>query len=625
MGLVMCHERPSAPAPSGPLVPSDPSLDSPARRSPRLHVTSCAPTDRREITDPFVARHRVVGSVSSRSPSSRSGVVVGPRRRVRRRAYPRPRAQHRRRRVVSGGPQMPAWVVGSPRAGRDRSPPAGGIAPPSPADGELLVASRPAACAAPTCTSPRATWPAPSRTVPGHQVGRVGRAGAGPRGSPSATGSASPGSRSTCGECRWCRSGAEPLPRVDVHGLGRRRRVRRADRRPRGVRLRALPDDIPAVAPGPLLCAGHHRLPGAAPGEPAARRSAGIWFRLQRPPDRPARPGPGRRLCTSPPAASRTRARPRAHGAAWVGGAADPPPVPLTRRSSSPAGELVPVALRAWTGRHPLARRHPHRRARASPSTSSSGATLRSPRTPAATAEHRLAATCAVTLEHPPPRPPLGSVAAHLTTYPSTPPTGRWPTSPPAACAGRHARPLTGLRPDTCPADPTGRRKPADWSPTHDFRAVDLRLVTNPCPSPPAPTADHRGGPRVSATTALAGATIPASPPSPARPGSRRARLTMAAWVRLSTPIVPSIVDVVLDRLLRQAQAGAICQLVSPRRPARGSAPPCRSGGRSARQGRRAAVAPGPRRSGPGPASTGRPRPGVRRRPGRCRAPASSR
>ena len=97
-----------------------------------------------------------------------------------------------------------------------------------------------AGSAAPTCTAPTASSPpkAPG-VVPGHEVvGEVGRPGPGVSrfGVGDRVGVA--WLRSTCGRVPVVPSRrGEPVPAVDLHRLGRRRRVRRVRRRTRGLRL----------------------------------------------------------------------------------------------------------------------------------------------------------------------------------------------------------------------------------------------------------------------------------------------------------------------------------------------------------------------------------------------------
>ena len=208
-----------------------------------------------------------------------------------------------------------------------------------------------AACAAPTCTSPTVSCRHAGRgSCPGtRSSARSMRSAPGPSGSPSATGSGCPGSAGTDGTCRFCRRGEENLclhPRFtgwDVDG---------------GYADACLVDEAFAyrAADGALRRAGRaaavrrdHRLPRAAVRRRAARRAARhLRLRRQRAPDRAGRPGPGHARCTCCTRGEHNRGLARQLGADSVGGAADAPPEPLDGAILfAPAGDLVPVALRA--------------------------------------------------------------------------------------------------------------------------------------------------------------------------------------------------------------------------------------------------------------------------------------
>ena len=171
----------------------------------------------------------------------------------------------------------------------------------------------------------------------------------------------------TDGTCRYCRRGDENLclhPTFtgwDVDGGYADGCV--VDE---AVRL-PLPDGVSGRAGRAAALRRDHRLPGAACGGRPARRPAGhLRLRRQRPPHRADRAAPGSAGARPAPAASTTGNWPRELGVDSVGDAADEPPEPLDGAILfAPAGELVPVALRALDcggdprRRRDLAVRHP--------------------------------------------------------------------------------------------------------------------------------------------------------------------------------------------------------------------------------------------------------------------------
>ncbi|MCB0896608.1 MAG: alcohol dehydrogenase catalytic domain-containing protein, partial [Nocardioidaceae bacterium] len=153
---------------------------------------------------------------------------------------------------------MSAWVVGTPGPVATAPLLREDRAVPSPADGELLVAVEACGvCRTDLHLAEGDLAPRRPRTVPGHQVvGRVEALGA-------ATARFAVGDRvgiawlrSTCGECRWCRSGRENLcPGSTYTGWDADGGFAEHTTVPAAYAY-ALPDDIPAVALAPLLCAG---------------------------------------------------------------------------------------------------------------------------------------------------------------------------------------------------------------------------------------------------------------------------------------------------------------------------------------------------------------------------------
>ena len=265
---------------------------------------------------------------------------------------------------------MRAWAVdsrdrwGRRPAGRGPSGPC-----PSPVRARCGSGSRRAACAAPTCTWPRATC-APRRpaTCPAtRSSGVVDALGAGRDPVRArATGSASPGCARTCGRCRCCRARpGEPLPGRRASPAGTPTAATPSCAVVPEAFAYRLPDGARRRRRRAAAVRRDHRLPRAAAGRAAAGRPARhLRLRRVRPPRRAGRDRPGgdgaraHPVRRGPGAGARARApRRRAR--------------PTTRRPSrstrailfAPAGELVPVALRgARPGRHARRRRHPPQR-----------------------------------------------------------------------------------------------------------------------------------------------------------------------------------------------------------------------------------------------------------------------
>ena len=233
---------------------------------------------------------------------------------------------------------MRAMVLDAPR----RAPARGGAAATrSPARARCCSRSRPAASAAPTCTSSTASCPTRScRSCPATRSSaspsdgrRLGRALA----------------RLDCGECRYCRERPrEPLRPRALHRLPPRRRLRRAGRRGRAL---LLPDPrrLPRRRGRPAPLRRPDRLPLAAPRRRRRAASASTASAPRRTSSRRSRAT--RDGASSP---SRARATPTAQafarelGAEWAGGSDERPPEELDAAIVfAPVGELVPAALAA--------------------------------------------------------------------------------------------------------------------------------------------------------------------------------------------------------------------------------------------------------------------------------------
>jgi propanol-preferring alcohol dehydrogenase len=245
---------------------------------------------------------------------------------------------------------MTAWVVETPRPIAARPLVAVRREVPAPADGDLLVAVEACGiCRTDLHLAEGDLSPRRPGVTPGHQVvGRVAALGAG-------TTRFSVGERvgiawlrSTCGECRWCRSGRENLcPASTYTGWDAHGGFAEHATVPAGFAYR-LPDGPPAAELAPLLCAGiigyrallRSNLPaGGRLGLYGFGSSAHLTAQIAR--------AQGAELYVATRGAQARELALRL-GAAWVGDAADPPPVELDSAIVfAPAGELVPVALRA--------------------------------------------------------------------------------------------------------------------------------------------------------------------------------------------------------------------------------------------------------------------------------------
>jgi alcohol dehydrogenase, propanol-preferring len=185
--------------------------------------------------------------------------------------------------------------------------------------------------------------------VPGHQVvGRVAARGEGVTGLEVEQRVGIAWLRATCGECRWCRSGAENLCPSSLYtgwdadgGFAEYATVPAAFAYP-------LPDDVPDRQLAPLLCAGiigYRSLrraelpPGGRLGLYGFGSSAHVTAQIA--------------LAHGAEVYVMTRSRDAralagSLGVTWVGDADETPPVRLDSAIVfAPAGELVPVALAA--------------------------------------------------------------------------------------------------------------------------------------------------------------------------------------------------------------------------------------------------------------------------------------
>jgi propanol-preferring alcohol dehydrogenase len=186
-----------------------------------------------------------------------------------------------------------------------------------------------------------------SPVVPGHEVvGTVVRAGPGVTRFADGDRIGIAWLRHTCGECRWCRSGAENLcPRSLYTGWDADGGYAEYAVVPAAFAYR-VPASLPDDQTAPLLCAGiigYRALrraslpPGGRLGIYGFGASAHITAQIA------VAQGAELHVLTRDPAA---RDLALALGAASAGGADDPPPVPLDSAILfAPVGDLVPVAL----------------------------------------------------------------------------------------------------------------------------------------------------------------------------------------------------------------------------------------------------------------------------------------
>ena len=203
--------------------------------------------------------------------------------------------------------------------------------------------------AAPTCTSRRAILSRAGRALcPATRwLDASTRRVRAPPGSPSVTGSASPGRR-TCGSCRWCRAGRENLcPSAEFTGWDADGGFAELAVVDEAFAYR-LPDTLAPVEAAPLLCSGivgYRALrratlpPGGRLGLYGFGASAHLVAQVA------VRQGAVVHVMTRSRAA---QALALELGVASASGAADPPPEPLDAAILfAPVGDLVPVVLRA--------------------------------------------------------------------------------------------------------------------------------------------------------------------------------------------------------------------------------------------------------------------------------------
>jgi len=187
------------------------------------------------------------------------------------------------------------------------------------------------------------------RVVPGHQaVGRVIAVGTGVQEPAVGTRVGVAWLRWTCGQCTFCRTGAENLcPRSQYTGWDADGGFAEYLTAPAAY-VYTLPDSAPALGTAPLLCAGiigfralsrANLPPGGTLGIYGFGSSAHVTAQL-------ARAGGARIFALT--RGEQNRALARELGAAFVGTEAEEPPEPLDAAIVfAPAGELVPAALRA--------------------------------------------------------------------------------------------------------------------------------------------------------------------------------------------------------------------------------------------------------------------------------------
>jgi propanol-preferring alcohol dehydrogenase len=247
---------------------------------------------------------------------------------------------------------MLAWEVTQPGPVADRPLRPARRPIPRPGRGELLVRVR--ACAVCRTDLHLAEGDLPPHrpgTVPGHEV--VGEVvslgdGAGSEGFAVGDRAGIAWLRATCGHCRYCRRGVENLcPYSRYTGWDADGGYAEFATVPAKYAYR-LPDGYSDVEAAPLLCAGiigYRALrraelpPGGRLGVYGFGASAHLTAQVA------IAQGAEVYVATR---ARKARALARSLGAAWVGGAADAPPVALDAAILfAPVGDLVPVALAA--------------------------------------------------------------------------------------------------------------------------------------------------------------------------------------------------------------------------------------------------------------------------------------
>jgi propanol-preferring alcohol dehydrogenase len=244
---------------------------------------------------------------------------------------------------------MRAWAVtGEPSPNRLLQEVARSV--PEPADDEVLVRVEACGvCRTDLHLAERDLAPRRPDTVPGHEaVGRVVGVGADVRRFVSGDRVGVPWLRRTCGQCHWCRTGAENLcPGSTYTGWDADGGFAELLTAPAAF-VYALPDDLPVTEAAPLLCAGiiGYRALSRAALPPGGR--LGIYgFGASAHLTAQIALAQGAEVhVLSRGAAARALALDL--GAASAGDAYDAPPVKLDSAIVfAPAGDLVPVALAA--------------------------------------------------------------------------------------------------------------------------------------------------------------------------------------------------------------------------------------------------------------------------------------
>jgi propanol-preferring alcohol dehydrogenase len=221
---------------------------------------------------------------------------------------------------------------------------------PRPGPGELLVRVRVCGvCRTDLHLSDHELAPRAPRRVPGHEVvGLVVDLGAGVEGWQPGDRVGIAWLRSTCGTCRWCRSGRENLCRDsrytgwDADGGFAEYAVVRADFAYR------LPDAVPDEVAAPLLCSGiigYRALRRASVPDGGHVGLYGFGASAHLTAQVALASGLHVHAFSREPAA---RALALELGADWAGDVSDDPPVPLDGAVLfAPVGTLVPTAMRA--------------------------------------------------------------------------------------------------------------------------------------------------------------------------------------------------------------------------------------------------------------------------------------